>query len=274
MRHLVTRRTAHHHIVFHYPTSFRDRVFALILAPFGIFALMYLATYLYPAVAPTGGDTISLSTVLVAALHTLVRLIIAYLFAVAIAVPLAILVTINDLTEELLLPVFDVLQSIPVLVLFPVIIMVFIQSGFLEGAAIFILFLTMVWNIVFTLVGGLSIIPHDIFAAAQVFGVRGFPFYRRVLLPALVPQLVTGSIVAISAGWNLIIVAEVLHTYIPHGTSAQDLFGLGSILVMAVSTSQSHTFLLTVFVMVGIIALGNFFIWQKLLHFAQRFRFD
>ena len=45
-------------------------------------------------------------------------------------------------------------------------------------------------------------------------------------------------------GWNLIIVAEVMHTYILHGTTSQDLFGLGSILVNASASGQNSVFLL------------------------------
>ena len=174
----------------------------------------------------------------------------------------------------MLLPVFDVLESVPVLALFPVFIMIFVRFNFLSGAAVFILFLAMLWNIVFTVVGGIKMIPKEIIAAARVFGLSGFALIRRVTIPAIVPQLVTGSILAMAQGWNLIIVAEVLRTYIPGGTSADDLFGVGSILVDSVAHAQTHVFVTCVFVMVVLIALLNFFVWQKLLHFAQRFRFD
>ena len=169
---------------------------------------------------------------------------------------------------------FDILQSIPILALFPVIIMLFIRFGDLNGAAIFILFLSMLWNLVFTLVGGLKLIPHDIIDAAHIFGLHGVSYLKRLILPAIVPQLVTGSILAVAQGWNITIVAEVLHTYIPGGTSAQDLFGVGSILVSAAAHAQNGTFLGAVFTMVVIIALFNFFVWQKLLRLAQRFRFE
>ena len=54
----------------------------------------------------------------------------------------------------------------------------------------------------------------------------------------------------------------------------EDLFGVGSILVSAAAHAQNGTFLSAVFVMVVIIAAFNFFVWQKLLHYAQRFRFE
>jgi NitT/TauT family transport system permease protein len=263
----------HHFLALTYPISFRERMYAIVLGPLAVVALLAFAFHFYPILEPTGSN-IPLSEIFLAALYTLFRLFIAYICAVVVSVPLAILVTHNRIVEKLLLPVFDILQSVPVLALFPVIIMLFIRFGDLNGAAIFILFLSMLWNLVFTLVGGLKIIPHDIIDAAHIFGLRGASYIRRLILPALVPQFVTGSILAVGQGWNITIVAEVLHTYIPGGTSAQDLFGVGSILVSAAAHAQNGTFLGAVFVMVVIIAAFNFFVWQKLLRYAQRFRFE
>lgn len=264
----------HHHYI-RYPVTMRERFWTIFFGPLLIVALVYLFVHFVPFFTPNEqGETISLDAIVLAALFTCARLLAAYVLAVVIAVPLALLVTYNATFESLLLPVFDIFESIPILALFPVIILAFIQFNFLNGAAIFILFLTMLWNIVFTLVGGLKIIPQDIVSAAQIFGVKGFARLRRVILPSLVPQFVTGSILAVAQGWNLIIVAEVLHTYIPHGTSAQDLFGIGSILVSAAANAQNEVFLSAVVVMVVLIALLNFFVWQKLLHYAQRFRFE
>ena len=262
-----------HHMMISYPVTLWQRFYAIVLGPLIVVALMGLAFYFYPILIPTG-QAVSFDTILLAAFDTCIRLAVAYIFAVIVAIPLALLVTSNRFVEAILLPAFDVLESVPILGLFPVVIMLFIRFGNLNGAAIFILFLSMLWNIVFTVVGGLKIIPHDIIDAGRIFGLKGFAFIRRLILPAIFPQLVTGSILAVAQGWNLIIVAEVLHTYIPGGTSAQDLFGVGSILVSAAANAQNGVFLACVFVMVVLIALLNFFVWQKLLHYAQRFRFE
>lgn len=250
----------------------RERVYVIVLGPLIVLALVSIAYSLYPA--SETGEAISLGEMILAAFSTFARIVVAYVLAVIVAVPLALLTVQNRTLEAFLLPVFDVLESIPILAIFPVVILVFIQFNFIEGGAIFILFLNMLWNIVFALVGGLKIIPKDITYAARVFGLSGIAYVRRVILPAVFPHLVTGSILAVADGWNIIIVAEALHAYIPHGTPAQDLFGIGSILVNAAANAQTHVFLVAVIVMVVVIALLNFFVWQKLLHYAQRFRFE
>ena len=269
------RRHIHHtarHFGFSYPTSLWQRAhsaFAPLLAVILLFIVLRLL-----AVFPIVPGQVSLDTIGQALLSTLFRLLIAYLLALVCAVPLALLVNKSPLMERILLPVYDIAQSIPVLAFFPVVIAFFIRFGEVQGAAIFIIFLSMLWNIVFSLVGGLKVIPADIKDAAQVFGIRGKEYLGRILIPATVPYLVTGSLLAWAQGWNIIIVAEVLHTYIPGGTAAQDVFGIGSVLVNAASSGSNTIFIAAILVMVGAIALLNFFVWQKLLRFAERFKFE
>ena len=250
----------------------RGRLFHVVLGPLIIFLIVWTIFTLIPHVSTEA--TLSYWTLLAACGATVLRLAIAYLLAVVCAIPLALLTTVNKTLESVLLPIFDVLESVPILAVFPVIILLFINIDFLNGAAVFILFLNMLWNIVFAIVGGLKVIPRDITDAAHIFGLRGVAYVRRVILPAVFPPLVTGSILAVADGWNINIVAEALHTYTPHGSPSQDLFGVGSILVNAAANAQSGIFLSAAIVMVAIIALINFFVWQRLLTYAQKFRFD
>ena len=256
-----------------YPHTLSERLYSFFLAPLALVALIFICIKIFnlPFANVSG---LSFSDIALASIFTLGRLLSAYALAIIVAIPLAILATHSSVAEKILLPVFDILESVPILAFFPVLIFLFFKFGALNLAAIFILFLSMLWNIVFTLVGGIKIIPQDIISAAKVFKVSGWQYFRRVLLPSIFPEIVTGSILAMAQGWNLIIVAEVMHTYIPHGTSSQDLFGLGSILVNAAAGGQNSIFLLTLLVMILIIALFNFFVWQKLLHYAQRFKFE
>jgi NitT/TauT family transport system permease protein len=261
------------HFGFSYPVSIWQRLHAA-FTPLILIAVIFIilrALSIFPILPAT---TVAPSEALLALLATFSRLLISYAIALVLAIPLALLVEHSALAERIFLPIFDIAQSVPILAFFPLIILLFIHSGFINLAAIFVLVVTMLWSILFSIVGGLKVIPGDIKAAAQVFNVHGWQYLRKVTLPAIVPYLVTGSLLAWASGWNIIIVAEVLHTYIPGGTSAQDLFGIGSMLVHASATGDNGTFVVAILVMVGVIALLNFFVWQKLLHYAERFRFE
>jgi NitT/TauT family transport system permease protein len=256
-----------------YPVTIRQRLYSAIFGPavFIVASLIILKLFSLSPVAPTG---VSFAILVSAVLATFWRLLLAFLLALALSVPLALLIAKNHFTERLFLPLFDISQSIPVLAFFPVVIVFFVKFNLLNGAAIFILFLSMLWNLVFSLTGGLKVIPSDIKAAAQVFHLRKFDYLSKVVLPAIFPYLVTGSLLAWAQGWNVIIVAEVLHTYIPGGTGSQDLFGIGSLLVHSIASGRNDVFLGAMLVMILVIAFLNFFIWQKLLRYAEKFKFE
>lgn len=255
------------------PRSANERFYASIVVPLVIAALIVLFAQYHPP-AVTAGAPVSFTTIVIATLYTLGRIAIAYVLSLVVALPLALLAVYSRTLESVLLPIYDVFESIPNLAIFPIILVFFFSLGFLDGAAITILFLNMVWNLVFALVGGLKIIPKDITYAAHVFGIERFQYLRKVVLPAVFPQIVTGSILAVAEGWNLIIVAEALHSYLPGGTPAQDLFGIGTVLVSTAAQGQNSSYLLAFVVMVAIIAVFNFLVWQRLLIYAQRFRFE
>jgi NitT/TauT family transport system permease protein len=201
-------------------------------------------------------------------------MLLAYIVSLVIAVPLALLIASTAQLQQILLPVADILQSVPVLAFFPVVLVFFTAYHAFELAAVFVIFVSMVWNIVFPVIGGLQTIPDDISSAAIVFNVHGFQKFRYITLPAILPFVITGSLLAWAQGWTIVIVAEVLHTYIPHGTAAQDLLGLGSLLVDSNAQGQTSLFVATLAVMILLVAFMNLLVWQPLLHFAHRFRFD
>jgi NitT/TauT family transport system permease protein len=250
-----------------------QRLYVMLVFPLTV-AIVLSLIYYFLSATPLNVAGVTLNTYLLALGATFARMTVAFILALAVSIPLALLATRSPRYELIFLPLFDIFESIPFIAFFPVVILFFIKANSLNGAAIVILFMAMVWNIVFTIVGGLKIIPSDIMNVARLFGLKGLTFFRRVTLPAIVPQIVTGSILAFAQGWNISIVAEALHVYLPHGSPSDDLFGIGSVLVQAASSSETNVFIIALVVMIIGIAFLNFFVWQKLLHYAQRFKFE
>jgi NitT/TauT family transport system permease protein len=243
----------------------------IIIPVFLLLAATFLAT---GAVLLPLSYTVRFGVLLAALGSSLLRLGIAYVLSLFIGVPLGIFAESNRKVESFLLPIYDVLESIPVLAFFPVIILFFVRSNFLEGAAIFMLFFSMIWSIVFNTIGGLKVIPSEVKAVGKVFGLSRWDRFTKITLPALFPPLVTGSILALAAGWNIVIVAEALHAYAPAASNAHDLFGIGSILVTAASSGNTSALLGAMALLVFTIAIINLFIWQPLLARAERYKFE
>lgn len=264
---------AHHrHLHIRYAQSLPQRLYGHVLVPLGVLVATILLMRTFSISTPE--HTLTLTQILLGLFATLGRLWVGYCLALVFSLPLAMLVTHNRLAERIFLPLFDIMQSLPVLAFFPVIIIFFVHWGLYNSAAIFVLFVTMLWSLVFSLVGGLHAIPQDIKYVGKIFGLRGLQYIEKILLPASVPYLITGSLLAWASGWNIIIVAEVLHTYLPGSTRAADLFGIGSILVNASASGQTYTFVVAIITMIAAVALLNLFVWQRLLRYAERFKFE
>ena len=274
-RNMAGQKHFHHHSSFISLTTIKRHYFSLLIAlVFLILVFLGIFRFISPLELKTVPESLSFSMLFWAVIATLNRLFVAYVLAIIFAIPLALLAVAKPRLEVFLLPFFDILQSVPVLAFFPLIVLVFVKVQFFEGAAIFVLFVAMLWNLVFSIIAGLKTIPADIHDAAFVFHARGWKKLFYVVLPAIFPYLVTGSLLAWAQGWNIIIVAEVLHNYIPNNLPSQDLEGLGSLLVNAGTNNQNDIFLAGIIVLVVLIATINYFVWQKLLKRAERYKFD
>lgn len=221
----------------------------------------------------TSFQTVNYQALLTAAGATLLRLIIAYGMSLVLAIIITIGITSNKTLESVALPVIDVLQSVPVLAFFPLAALAFAEAGFLEGAALLVLILAMVFNIVFTLVVAIHTIPTDVELAARNYGASGWRYFFYVIVPALFPAIVTGSILAWGQAWNITIVAE----FINYGSIHQYLPGLGATLDQAASSSGSGNtalFISALIALVIIVILLNRLVWQPLINFSERFKFD
>ncbi len=267
-------RHYHHHYHFSYLTSKKRHFSSAVIV---IIMLTLILVALFNFITPQRTldlKDLSPTIILLASFNTLFRLLLAYVLSLILSIPIALLITKTERIERILLPISDIIQSIPILAFFPIVVLVFIKLHATEGAVIFILFMAMLWNLVFSMIGGLKTIPKDILDAAKIFNIKGFMKLRYVIIPAIFPFIITGSLLAWAQGWSILIVAEALHSYMPNGMTASDPLGLGSLLVNAFSQGQNAVFLGALITMIVLITLINFFVWQKLLHLAERFKFD
>jgi NitT/TauT family transport system permease protein len=130
----------------------------------------------------------------------------------------------------------------------------------------------MQWYLLFNLILGVKSIPKDMDNVAASFGIKGRFYWKKVLLPAMFPAFVTGSITAWGGGWNTLIVAE----YIVFKGQEYHLFGIGYLLDRATfSSPDSNMVVLSVLSMAVTIIFLNKVIWQPLYRKAlTRYKFE
>jgi NitT/TauT family transport system permease protein len=167
-----------------------------------------------------------------------------------------------------------VIASFPATALFPVIIFQLIPYLSAEGAAILMLMTGMMWYLFFNILSGVRALPPDLTEAARAYGVRGWKYFRRVLLPGIFPALITGSITAFGGGWNTLIVAE----YLSVGPGkALSLIGLGQLIDIGNALGPSGYALMAtaLFALVATVIAINELIWKPLYRrAATQYRYD
>jgi NitT/TauT family transport system permease protein len=207
--------------------------------------------------------------------YSFVRMLVAYLLSLGFALLYGYYAAARRTGERVLIPILDILQSIPILGFFPFVLVILVglpgPSWFGPNlASVFLIFTSMAWNMVFGVYESLKTLPNDIREAADSFGVRGFQRIRQVLVPATINRLVYNSILSWTAGWFFLVEAEIFSTNAKGGALA----GIGSFLSYAASPLNGDAFIAGLLVLVVLIAALDFFLWRPLGHWAERFRFD
>ncbi len=200
------------------------------------------------------------------------RLISAYMLSFAIAFPLALVLTRRPRAARLGLPVVEIVASVPATAIFPLIVFVLLRYFGFQATSILMLSTGMIWYLFFNLLSGMRAIPPDLDEAARSFGVAGRPYYRRVLLPAVFPALITGSITAFGGGWNTLIVAE----YLSYGThTVYQVPGIGQLLDVGYAEGSYAVFVAALFTLVVTVVVLNELLWKPLYRRAiEKYRYD
>ncbi|MGA8603465.1 MAG: ABC transporter permease subunit [Thermoplasmata archaeon] len=204
--------------------------------------------------------------------YSFLRMSAAYLLSLAFALSYGYYAAAHRTGERVMIPILDILQSVPILGFFPIVVLVLYNlqpSGFGPNlASVILIFTSMSWNMVFGVYESLKTVPSDLREAADTFGLKGWLRFRRLLFPATVNRLVYNSVLSWTGGWFFLVEAEIFTT------NGAALPGIGSFLSFAASGHNTEEFLAGLIVLVIVIALLDFLLWRPLGHYAERFRFD
>jgi len=204
---------------------------------------------------------------------SLIRLLIAYAISLAWTLPCTLAASDNPRFDRLIAPLSEIAGSMPATALFPVIVVFVIQvTGKMNLASILLILTGMQWYLLFNLLAGARQVPADLKEAARSFGLSRYGTWRKVMVPALTPSLITGSITAWGGGWNALILSEYF-TYRGHH---YEVLGLGSLLDRATYESGNGTMILLSLLSMVLIVMGlNRLVWRPMYNFAtERFRVD
>jgi len=189
------------------------------------------------------------------------RLLAAYALSLAWTVPLALWVGESPGLARVVTPLAEIGASLPATALFPLIVVLAIRTAVGMNLASVLLVLTgMQWYLLFNLIAGVRSIPGELKEAARAMGLSRWMTWRKLVLPALLPSLITGSVTAWGGGWNSLIVSE----YLVYKERIYSVRGIGSLLDRATYVSgDRQLILLTLLTLIGAIMLLNRLVWRR-----------
>ncbi len=208
-----------------------------------------------------------------AIVYSTLRMMTAYAISLAWTVPCALAASESPRFNRILSPVAEIVGSMPATALFPLIVIFVIRvTGGMNLASILLILTGMQWYLLFNLLAGINQVPEDLKEAARAFGLSRYATWRKLIIPAVTPSLITGSITAWGGGWNALILSEYFvyqgHTY--------QVLGLGALLDAATYKTGNGVMILTSLLsMILVVILLNRLVWRRLYDFAtERYRLD
>jgi NitT/TauT family transport system permease protein len=200
-------------------------------------------------------------------LITLLRVIVLMAIASLIWVPISIWIGLRPRIAERVQPLAQFLAAFPVNLLFGAAVSIVLAFNLNPDIwlSVLIVFGTQ-WYIVFNVIAGASAFPNDLREAAANFHIRGWQWWKRVILPGVFPYYFTGAITASGGSWNASIVAE----YVKWKDNTVVAHGVGAYIAQATEKGDFPKIVLGVAVMSIFVTLFNRLFWRQLYAYAER----
>ncbi len=205
-------------------------------------------------------------------LFTFVRVIVLIALATIVWVPIGVWIGLRPALARRVQSLVQFVAAFPANLLFPIAVVLIVR--FHGNADIWLsplMILGTQWYILFNVIAGASVFPGDLREASANFGIKGWRWWRKVMLPGIFPYYVTGAITASGGSWNASILAEVANW----GPTRLHAHGLGSYIADATLKGDYQRVVLGIAVMCGFVIATNRILWRPLYEYAgRRLRFD
>ena len=209
------------------------------------------------------------------ALLTSMRMLIALAFSLVFTLTYATWAAKSQRAGTLLVPLLDILQSVPILGFISITVVFFLSlsPGRIFGAelaAVFAIFTSQAWNMAFSFYQSLRTVPEELQEAGRMFGMNAWARFWRIEVPFGLPPLIWNMMMSMSGGWFFVTLSEAIS--VGHTTIA--LPGIGSYIAEAIVEKDLHAIFWAIGAMLVVILIYDQLLFRPLVAWADRFRFD
>ncbi|MCX7853881.1 MAG: ABC transporter permease subunit, partial [Caldilineales bacterium] len=208
------------------------------------------------------------------ALHSVGRMLAAYSLSFLFTMVYGYVAAYNRRAEAILLPLLDVLQSVPILSFLPVVLLslsAILPEGLAaELASIVLIFTSQAWNMTFAWYQSLTTIPMMLREASSIFRFNRWLHLKTLDLPFAATSLIWNSMMSWAGGWFFLMAAEIFTV----GRRDFRLPGLGAYLSEAAAQGNSQAILMGIGTLVLVIVALDQLVWRPLIAWSDRFNLE
>jgi len=240
-----------------------------------IYGVLSLAHYWTAPVNMQARIDLSPTALPVYALFSVARIAVAYGLSLAVSLIYGYVAAHNTKAERFMIPVLDILQSIPVLCFLPPVMISMValfpatQFG-LELGSILLIFTGQVWNMAFSVYSSLKNIPNEMSEAARLYRLSWWQRFIQLELPHTAIGLIWNSMMSVAGAWFSLMVCEMFIL----GDRDLRLPGLGSYLQSASNAGSTRAIVWGLAAMVTVIVLIDQIVWRPIISWSQKFKFE
>jgi len=207
------------------------------------------------------------------ALRTALRMLIAMGVSLVFTFTYATWAAKNLRAGTLLVPLLDILQSVPILSFLSITIIWFLSlsPGRILGAelaCVFTIFTGQAWNMAFSFYQSLRTVPEELEEAGRMFGLNAWARFWRIEAPFATPSLIWNMMMSMSGGWFFVTISEAISV----GKTNIALPGVGSWIAVAIAQKNLPAIFYAIGAMLVVILIYDQLLFRPLVAWADRFR--
>jgi NitT/TauT family transport system permease protein len=209
------------------------------------------------------------------ALRTTMRMLLAIICSTIFTFIYATLAAKSRRAEIVLIPLLDILQSVPILgfLTFTVVFFMNLFPGQVLGAelaCVFAIFTSQAWNMTFSMYQSLRSVPKDLEEATQSFHLSGWQRFWRLDVPFAMPGLIWNAMMSMSGGWFFVVASEAITV----GNTTVTLPGVGSYVALAIQQQNLPAIGYALVTMLLVIIAYDQLLFRPIVAWADKFRFE
>ena len=209
------------------------------------------------------------------ALRTTMRMLMAIVCSTVFTFLYATLAAKSRRAEMVLIPLLDILQSVPILgfLTFTVVFFMNLFPGQVLGAelaCVFAIFTSQAWNMTFSMYQSLRNVPKDLEEATQSFHLSGWQRFWRLDVPFAMPGLIWNAMMSMSGGWFFVVASEAITV----GNTTVTLPGIGSFVSLAIQKHDLPAIAYALLAMLLVIIAYDQLLFRPIVAWADKFRFE